>query len=623
MTTLFHRLAVPTYFGGLPVNYDYINNATSGTPANADGQKSTGINVGTYFVAFGEDATSSDANRANQALALNTDYLDNLLHQDLAVPTRTSDVTPGSPVASVTLTGPGIFIGIAGDQLQDLFHLTDTSDNDLEVGSSQIVVASFTGGTLGAGFSSGNITITFNVSIPMSQPYRIWYGQRSNLANLPADAFTTMRIRSAIQVDQQVELLLGLLHGNGELWNAAWDNTIYGLNASVVTLTSEVGTLNTEVSTLQTLLANLHGNSEAYNAAWDTTIYALNQGMVQQPVMNWSGPISNSGSYVVARGCFSPNDQVWFAVGEGGGADFIQSRDFGRTWEYLGASLSGSLPCIDVAHDQIGNVVILTTGDSTYRGARSGYNNFTWVLHGAVISHTVSVGRLSHDDTATLFTAVYRDGTSGMFVDTSSDGITWTNQAPLPSPWGAYTGTGATPQIKAIPGLTIAAFVDGTNINVMHSPDGGVTWTNVQPAGFAVTSTTFCAQPAYDYISQTWFLVVYDTTSVQSQIFSSTNGGTSWSVFGGTIGSIVHSIACVPDGLVAVTSTNQIYFCGLKSPTAPGFYLVQNNVQTSTPVLELRAGGGGVMLWNAGDHTAWYSGRSGTFLQVEAGGILP
>ena len=64
----FHRLGVPSYFGGLPGGYDYINNAISGTPANADGAKSGGPNAGTYFVAFGEDATSSDFNRANKAL---------------------------------------------------------------------------------------------------------------------------------------------------------------------------------------------------------------------------------------------------------------------------------------------------------------------------------------------------------------------------------------------------------------------------------------------------------------------------------------------------------------------------------------------------------------------------
>ena len=63
MTAVFHRLAVPTYFGGLPAGYDYVNNATSGTPAYANGALTGGTNVGSYFVGFDDDATSANANR--------------------------------------------------------------------------------------------------------------------------------------------------------------------------------------------------------------------------------------------------------------------------------------------------------------------------------------------------------------------------------------------------------------------------------------------------------------------------------------------------------------------------------------------------------------------------------
>jgi len=258
----FHRLGVPSYFGGLPGGYDYINNAISGTPANADGAKSGGPNAGTYFVAFGEDATSSDFNRANKALSQNTDFIDDLLHQDLAVPTRTNNVTPGGPVASITIIGPGIFLGNISDELQDLFHITDGNDNDIEVTGTKVAAASISsGGSLGSGFSAGNVTIALTVAIPSSQTYRVWYGTRSNLANLPSDAFVSMRVRSAVQVDAVTEELFRLLHGNGEAWNAAWDSDIYTLNQGILEL--------------RTLLANLHGNSEAYNATWDNTIYGL------------------------------------------------------------------------------------------------------------------------------------------------------------------------------------------------------------------------------------------------------------------------------------------------------------------------------------------------------------
>ncbi len=230
--TTFHRLTVPSYTGGLPSGYDYVNNALSGTPAFADNAKVGGPNAGTYFVAFGEDATSSDANRANQALAQNTDTLDNLLHRDLALPVRTSDVGPtSSPTTTITLTGPGIFLGGVGDQLIDLFRITDQNDNDIENGSTQVLVASISGGTLGGGFSTGNVTLNLNTSIPTGLTYHVYYSTQSNLATLPADAFISMRIRSAVAVDAEIETLFQLLHGNGEAWNGAWDSTIWDLTA--------------------------------------------------------------------------------------------------------------------------------------------------------------------------------------------------------------------------------------------------------------------------------------------------------------------------------------------------------------------------------------------------------
>ena len=233
--TVFHRLTVPSYFGGLPSGYDYVNNAVSGTPAYADGAKAAGPNVGTYFIAFGEDATSSDANRPSLALAQNTDYLDNLLRRDIALPVRTADVGPtGSPTASVLITGPGVFMGNAGALLKDLFHVTDQNDDDILVSGTKIVVTTAVDSgsvPVGGGFSAGNVTITFNVSIPTGTTYHIYYSSRTNFATFPSDGLSTVRIRNAVEVDAQVELLFQLLHGNGEAWNAAWDSTIWDLTA--------------------------------------------------------------------------------------------------------------------------------------------------------------------------------------------------------------------------------------------------------------------------------------------------------------------------------------------------------------------------------------------------------
>jgi hypothetical protein len=107
----FHRLTVPSYFGGLPGGYDYINNALVGTPAVADGQKSGGPNDGTYFIAFGEDVTEADANRPNLALAENCDFLDDVARRDLAVPVLKEVVLAGA--TQFVLPGE-IFVAMPG-----------------------------------------------------------------------------------------------------------------------------------------------------------------------------------------------------------------------------------------------------------------------------------------------------------------------------------------------------------------------------------------------------------------------------------------------------------------------------------------------------------------------------
>lgn len=248
MTINFHRWATPSYHGGLPSGYDLINVVSGGTGSSgsafADGAKSgSNPNTGTYFVAWGEDATSSNANRGLLALAQNTDLLDSLLRQDLAYAVRTNDVTPGSPVSTVVLP-TNTFIGTTGyttsvNDLQRLFEILDSNNDEIidPTSGQHVQVASVTlgsgdviGGTGGNGSFSGN-TVTLNISpsIPTGVTYRIWYASRTNLATLPMDALTTIKIRTAEEVSAGVENLFRLLHGNNEAWNASWDSTIWDL----------------------------------------------------------------------------------------------------------------------------------------------------------------------------------------------------------------------------------------------------------------------------------------------------------------------------------------------------------------------------------------------------------
>jgi hypothetical protein len=207
-----------------------------------DGKKVGGPNDGTYAVAFGEDATSNFANRGIKALAENTDLIDDILRKDLAISARISDVTAGSPVSSVVITGQ-VFVGTFGipntQANRDLLiSVLDSNDNELmDASGTKIVASSIVNnnisstnlvGTQASGFFD-TPTINFNVPIPAGVTYRVYYGERSNLADLPQDAFTTIKIRGAQEVSAEVEYLFKYLHGASLAWNAAWPASVAAL----------------------------------------------------------------------------------------------------------------------------------------------------------------------------------------------------------------------------------------------------------------------------------------------------------------------------------------------------------------------------------------------------------
>lgn len=228
----FHRLSVPAYFGGLPISgYDYINNATSGTPAPADTVKVGGPNVGTYFVAFQEDATSADFNRPARALAENTDFIDDLLRRDLAAPLVTADaVSGGMGVTAIVLTGPGIFVGEAGTPntvagIRTFVRVLD--ENDLEhfdFGGTEIQVSSITGAVPGAGFSAGSVTLNLSTNIPIGRTYRVYYWVRGNLATYTSGFLQKAKPNNALTLRYMDRLRT--LTGAGTLHSPVRDGTI-------------------------------------------------------------------------------------------------------------------------------------------------------------------------------------------------------------------------------------------------------------------------------------------------------------------------------------------------------------------------------------------------------------
>jgi hypothetical protein len=187
----FHRLAVPSYFGGLPGGYDYINNATSGTPAQADGPRSDGgPNNGTYYIGFGEDARTRAWNRGLKALSENCDVLDDYLHRSIAIPEVTSLIISAGDT-SVIIPGPA-FVGVPGtpntvDGIRTFVMLVDEFDNEIYNGANECEVTAISGASVGDEWSAGSVTLTVSPAIPASVNYRVYYYSRGNLATAVPD----------------------------------------------------------------------------------------------------------------------------------------------------------------------------------------------------------------------------------------------------------------------------------------------------------------------------------------------------------------------------------------------------------------------------------------------------
>lgn len=248
----FHRFIQPAYdlapsiptgpgtvsFNGVP--YSFINVVSGGVGASgsafADASKIGGPNAGSFFVSFGEDATSSNANRGLRALAENTDYLDDVVNRALAIPVRTTLTTASGTVFSIALP-VGTFVGNTGAYPLDmLFSITDENDNELITSAGvKIAVVSISGASIGGGFSSGTVTCTVNPGIPSGTQYRMTYAERKSLATLPVDAFSFIRVRGAEEVPAMVEQVFRNIQspsGVNLAWNATPQSTIWDLAAS-------------------------------------------------------------------------------------------------------------------------------------------------------------------------------------------------------------------------------------------------------------------------------------------------------------------------------------------------------------------------------------------------------
>ncbi len=203
----FHRLVAPTYFGGLPAGYDYINNPALngdvGVPAGVDGKKATGPNEGSYFATTTEPANSTNQNRPNSALAENCDELDDILRTSRPLPAFAA-YTAGAAESQRQLAGLDVFVGRSGvtvtqEERERLIQVVNATTlapildasgvpitvNDIrDSGDAANVI-----GTEASGFHTGAIAV-FSANIPNTTNYRLLYLARGTVADEsdPADA---------------------------------------------------------------------------------------------------------------------------------------------------------------------------------------------------------------------------------------------------------------------------------------------------------------------------------------------------------------------------------------------------------------------------------------------------
>jgi hypothetical protein len=254
---IFHRLVTPTYVGGLPANFDYINdpllNGDSGDPALADIKKATGPNQGTYFVAFQEDASSQNTNRPMLALAENCDYLDNAV--DGAMPVVTEVTGVGGVGGTTTLViADTVFVGKFGTT-NDQYNrnrlvsvLASTNDHQI-IASGSPVEAQLIHNGAGSnrvGFEATgfytNPTVTLFPAIPEGTAYRLLYAKKGTLTSVTATTDLDALVKTVISATTR------LMFTGGSAWADSTTNPAATVDVQLKKILTDLVALTTGAS---------------------------------------------------------------------------------------------------------------------------------------------------------------------------------------------------------------------------------------------------------------------------------------------------------------------------------------------------------------------------------------
>jgi hypothetical protein len=356
-----------------------------------------------------------------------------------------------------------------------------------------------------------------------------------------------------------------------------------------------------------------HANALDKSTAGDTILGTVNvggTGNVNIPILdalNWYAPVSVDATFALLKGAFCEKDQAWYGVGNGGSDWFMQSLDFGYTWTK--PTLGSTKTCQDVACDASGNVLITNSDRSIYFGTRSAYGSVTFALTASALSAN-GTGTVAYDTTNTTWIAAYRNGALGQHLDTSTGGTSYTART-LPSSWTSYTGGNDARVASNASGTSIACFYDESAglLRIIQSTNA-TTWTDVADAstGFAPGQVS---KPFYDSVNLVWYIAISATGTRKTQIFYSTNGGTSWASSSWTTNDFcAQGLVTVKGWVVAINDDGRVAFSSAYGASL-AFFWAGKAIVAASPITAAY-GGGGVGIFYGGNKNFVRSIRCGT-----------
>ncbi len=596
----FHRLAVPTYFNGLPGGYDYVNNALVGTPAVTPGPRADGgPNNGTYFLGFAENAVSQAVNRGLNALAENCDTLDDYLRRDIAVPAVTADETAVGTVSSIVLTGP-VFIGMSGTPntvagIRSFVTLVDEEDNEI-FNSTECQVTAITGGTVGDEWSTANITLTVSPAIPDGTIYRVYYSTRGNVATFPddvlrgrrreynrfnggsawADGTTNPATFITAQLDKIItDLAVGA--GTGKIRGSAISGATYAVAAG--TLAAQLAALNSSLNTEHASMllevatevaaeavARVAGDAAEAVArtAADSVLEAsiLAELVARRKVWGAIPALTfrtnfAAGYFNVIRYCSAFN--TWFACDGEFTADYVRVHD--DLWEHDGTAWTGATNVSigattgdyvwDMDVNQANGTLVVADNSTASKRVRTSDGTWTYIGPGG---YDAQKPNIIYEPVSGNWIYAAQTTTPSILVQTSPTGVTWTDRTAPTFPAAAYVTLGH----NGVGRVVMQAF-DGATSYFSYSDDGGVTWSAPQtfPLGLTHAVLTGEHNPRPTWTGEHWVAIGLSATA--TCIMVSVDGIT-WTLGNYLSGTAIKSIAAIGGVIAGVSMTGRLVF---------------------------------------------------------------